>query len=122
MTGFTTVNWKKMSPETLDNVLVVGKLTLAHSHKSKTTIDFSMPTAVSAALRMLTERQNGQPRANPKITGHVKLLQCTTVNNMQLGPLVGETVSRFLNHAPARGWIYVQVVDAEENEVEGRSP
>jgi hypothetical protein len=108
MATYTVVNWRRLSPSVLDSVCVKGTLTLTHSRKSKTTLEFPEPRRVSEALAALKERHRGKPASNPKITGWIKLCEHVTVNGFKLGPLLGETISRHLNDAPSKDWIFLR--------------
>ena len=108
MATYTVVNWRRLSPSVLDSVCVKGTLTLTHSKKSKTSLEFPEPRKVSEALAALTERHRGKPASNPRITGWIKLCEHVTVNGFKLGPLLGETISRHLNDAPSKDWIFLR--------------
>lgn len=112
MATYTVVNWRRLSPSVLDSVCVKGTLTLTHSKKSKTSLEFPEPRRVSEVLAALKERHRGKPASNPKITGWIKLCEHVTINGFKLGPLLGETISRHLNDAASKDWIFLRTQPA----------
>ena len=103
--SYTVVKWRDIPPFVLSSIFVTGRLTLIHSKKCTTSITFDEPTPVPDAMHALQSKIHG-PHMNPKITGSIKLAQHIRVNGHVLGPLLGETVSRHLNNAKTRDWIY----------------
>ena len=66
-------------------------------------------------LAALTERHRCKPSSNPRITGWIKLCEHVTVNWFKLGPLLGETISRHLNDAPSKDWIFLRTLPAQQD-------
>ena len=102
----TVVNWRQLPPTILDFVDVQGaEFSLVHSKRSKTVLRFTETTRMVDAFQALVMRQSQKPAHNAKITGFIKLCEHIKVENMQLGPLLGEVVSRHLNQSKPRAWI-----------------
>lgn len=112
--SYTVVDWRKLPPSFMDDIQIKGKLTLTHSSRCKVSITFTDPVSVTEALVLLNGKMEN-PKKNPKITGYMKMCQHVTANDLQLGRLMGETVSRYFNHAKEREWIYMSSNFAEPN-------
>ena len=112
--SYTVVNWRKLPHSFMDEIQIKGKLTLTHSSRCKATVTFIDPVSVTEALTLLNTKMDN-PKKNPKITEYMKMCQHVTVNDLQLGRLMGETVSRYFNHAKEREWIYMSPNFSESN-------
>ena len=111
---YTVVDWSKLPHSIMDKIQIKGKLTLTHSNRCKATVTFTDPVSVTEALVLLNAKMDN-PKKNPKIAEYMKMCQHITINYLQLGRLMGETVSLYFNHAKEREWIYMSSDFSEPN-------
>lgn len=102
----TIVNWRSLPPNIVEYIEIQeAKISLIHSKRCKTTMRFVEKSRLTDALLTLTNTQKNRNGYNPKIQGFIKIGEHVEVNDMQLGPLLGEVVSRHLNQCKPRGCI-----------------